>query len=212
MIKPLSIKRTDTGESGAVTVPKGEPIELFHDWYNKAEIKESGDHTAMALATADAKGVPSVRMVLLKEADQRGFVFYTNMESRKGIEILENPVVALCFHWPGLQRSVRIEGRVEPVDEKEADAYFASRPREARIGAWASEQSRTLSTMLELEKRAAKFALKFNIGEIPRPPHWTGSRVVPHKIEFWRNRPFRLHDRTVYDRAPDGWLKSRLFP
>lgn len=205
-------KRNGEPNSGAKTIPFSEPIELFHDWFNQAAVKETSDHTAMALATAAANGIPSVRMVLLKEADERGFVFYTNMESRKGVELLENPHAALCFHWPVLQRSIRVEGAIEMVSEKEADAYFASRPREARIGAWASMQSRALSFRLELEKRAAQFALKFNVGEVPRPPHWTGCRVVPQRIEFWRNRPFRLHDRTVYDRTTDGWLTSKLFP
>ena len=205
-------KRNGEGDSGGKMVPLSEPIELFQKWFEEAEKKEAGDHTAMALATADASGVPSVRMVLLKGVTEQGFVFYTNMESRKGIELEENPTAALCFHWPALKRSVRIEGPVEKIDECEADEYFLSRPREARIGAWASQQSRPLASRMELEKRAAKFALKFNVGKVPRPPYWAGCRVVPQRIEFWRNRPFRLHDRTLYNRAENGWRVWRLFP
>ena len=207
-----SSKRSDETESGVTDVEFSEPLGLFEEWYRDAEKKELGDHTAMTLATADASAVPSARMVLLKGVDEDGFVFYTNMESRKGHEMLENPVAALCFHWPILRRSVRIEGLIEMVSEEEANVYFASRPREARIGAWASSQSRTLITRLELEKRVAQFALKFSVKEIPRPSHWAGCRVVPNKIEFWRNRPFRLHDRVLYDRSERGWKRCKLYP
>jgi len=207
-----SSKRNDEANSGVTDVNFSEPFELFDQWFHDASQKESGDYTAMTLATANSEGVPSARMVLLKDASESGFVFYTNMESRKGQEMLENPVAALCFHWPTLQRSVRIEGPIEMVDESEADAYFASRPREARIGAWASSQSRVLQSRFELEKRVAKFTLKYNIRKVPRPPHWTGCRVVPKRIEFWSNKPFRLHDRTLYDQMENGWRKRKLYP
>jgi pyridoxamine 5'-phosphate oxidase len=208
----LPTERSKDPETGATDAVFSEPFALFEEWFESAAKEEPGDHTAMTLATADSNGVPSARMVLLKGMDESGFVFYTNMESRKGIEIGQNPNAALCFHWQSLQRSIRIEGRIEMVSDAEADTYFASRPREARIGAWASEQSRPVSTRLELEKRVAKFALKFNVKEVPRPPHWSGCQVIPERIEFWRNRPFRLHDRTQYERTESGWRVRKLFP
>jgi pyridoxamine 5'-phosphate oxidase len=168
----------------------------------------------MCLATATPDGRPSARMVLLKGVDARGFVFYTNLESRKGAELSANPYAALCFHWKTLTRSVRIEGRVEPVSAEEADAYFASRPRGSRIGAWASKQSRPLESRLALEKRVAEFGLKFAVGEIPRPPFWSGFRLVPVRIEFWRDMPFRLHERLLFSReGPDApWRTEMLYP
>ncbi len=189
-----------------------DPYELFDEWFKAAESKEPNDANAMSLATVDADGMPSVRMVLLKGVDQRGFVFYTNYESRKGEQLLAHPRAALCFHWKSLRRQVRIEGEVERVSDAEADAYFATRPRASQIGAWASEQSRPLTGRFELEKRIAQFTARHAIGAVPRPPHWSGFRVLPARIEFWEDRPFRLHDRLVYHRQESGWTTERLYP
>lgn len=189
-----------------------EPIERFHTWFEEAKQKESSLPEAMSVATVDADGRPSTRMVLLKEADRRGFVFYTNLESRKGTELAARPHAALLFHWKSLKRQVRIEGRVEQIAAEEADAYFASRDRGAQIGAWASTQSRPMEGRFELEKRVAQFTAKFGLGRIERPSFWTGLRVVPERIEFWTEGNFRLHDRLVYTRDGDGWRTERLFP
>jgi pyridoxamine 5'-phosphate oxidase len=192
--------------------PLSEPFDLFQSWFKDAEAKEPNDPNAMALATVGPDGMPSVRMVLLKEADPRGFVFYTNYQSRKGEHLLADPKAALSFHWKSLRRSVRIEGKAEPTSAEEADAYFATRHRSSQIGAWASDQSRPLEGRYALETRVAKFAAKFGIGAVPRPPHWSGFRVKPRRIEFWEDRPFRLHDRLVYLREGEGWTTMRLYP
>ncbi len=189
-----------------------EPFRLFDAWFEEAKAKEPNDPEAMTLATVGADGMPSARMVLLKSADPRGFVFYTNYESRKGQQLLSHRQAALCFHWKSLRRSVRIEGMAEPTSPEEADAYFASRPRSSQIGAWASDQSRPLEGRFALEARVAKFTAKFAIGPVPRPPHWSGFRVSPSRIEFWEDRPFRLHDRMVYTRDGTGWLMTKLYP
>ncbi|KAF0184628.1 MAG: pyridoxamine 5'-phosphate oxidase [Alphaproteobacteria bacterium] len=191
-----------------------EPLALFTAWYREAREKEPNDSNAMALATADADGFPDVRMVLLKDFDARGFTFYSNAESAKGRQLAANPQAALCFHWKSLRRSVRIRGAVSTVEPETADAYFASRDRGARIGAWASEQSRPLESRFALEKRIAENAARFGLGEVPRPPQWIGWRLAPLRIEFWRDRPFRLHDRLAFTRpaADAPWAKERLYP
>lgn len=189
-----------------------DPIDLFNEWMKEAERMEPNDPNAMSVATVGADGMPSVRMLLLKDVDQRGFTFYTNMASRKGEQLKENANAALCFHWKSLRRQVRIEGAVELVDDAEADAYFASRARASRIGAWASKQSQTLPGRFELEKRVAEYTAKFHIGEVPRPDFWSGYRVAPKMIEFWTDKPFRLHERLVYTRGDDGWTTKNLFP
>lgn len=192
--------------------PADDPIALFRNWFQEAEAREPKDANAMALATADAGGAPDVRMVLLKDADADGFVFYTNLESRKGRELEANPRAALCFHWKSLGRQVRAEGAVSPVSAAEADAYFATRNRQSQIGAWASQQSRPLAGLFELERRVAQYAAKFGLGKVPRPAFWSGFRLRPERIEFWRERPFRLHERLVFHRSAGGWRTERLYP
>lgn len=195
-----------------MSTPPADPFALFQAWLAEAEAKEPNDPNAMALASADAEGRPSVRMVLLRSIDSRGFTFFTNYESRKGEQLLANPQAALCFHWKSLRRSVRVEGGAEQVGAEEADAYFATRPRASQIGAWASKQSRPLEGRFELEKRVAQYTAKFAIGTVPRPDYWSGFRVVPCRIEFWEDRPFRLHDRLVYHRRDGRWVTEHLFP
>ncbi|MEX2618301.1 MAG: pyridoxamine 5'-phosphate oxidase [Alphaproteobacteria bacterium] len=189
-----------------------EPLALFDEWYGAAQDRETLEPTAVTLATADPHGRPSARMVLLKHFDEHGFVFYTNLESRKGRELRENPFAALLFHWKSLQRQVRIEGAVKAVSDAEADAYFNSRHRSSRIGAWASRQSLPMTGRRDLEMEIARYTAKFGIGAIPRPPYWSGFRVVPDSFEFWREGKFRLHERIVYTRMDNGWATKRLFP
>ncbi len=189
-----------------------DPIALFGEWYDEALNCGLKNPTAVTLATANERGRPSARMVLLKGFDAAGFVFYTNNESRKGGQLMANGHAALCFYWPPLDRQVRVEGAVTGVGDAESDAYFATRPRQAQIGAWASDQSRPLAGRFDLEKRVARFGLKFAIGEVPRPPHWSGFRVAPERIEFWHEGVFRLHDRLIFIREGDGWRTERQFP
>jgi pyridoxamine 5'-phosphate oxidase len=191
-----------------------EPLQLFGKWFEEAKLAEPNDPNAMSLATVDENGMPNVRMVLLKDYDDRGFVFYTNYESQKGLELLRNPKAALGFHWKSLRRQVRLRGTVEQVDTPEADEYFSTRPRESRIGAWASKQSRPLESRFALEKAVAKFAARYAIGEVPRPAYWSGFRIVPLVMEFWHDRPFRLHDRLVFTRSNrnEPWSSARLYP
>jgi pyridoxamine 5'-phosphate oxidase len=192
-----------------------EPFALFGQWLAEATASEPNDPNGMALATVDAEGLPNVRMVLLKDVDPRGFVFYTNLESQKGTELLGQGKAALLFHWKSLRRQVRVRGPIERVTEAEADAYFASRARLSRIGAWASQQSRPLESRFALEKAVAAYTARYAIGEVPRPPYWSGFRVLPVSIEFWKDGAFRLHDRIRFRReTPAGpWTaKDRLYP
>lgn len=192
-----------------------EPFALVQEWLDEAGESEPNDPNAMALATADADGRPSLRMVLLKGFDADGFVFYTNLESRKGTQLAENPAAALLFHWKSLRRQIRVEGPVEPVRAEEADAYFASRARGSQIGAWASAQSRPLESRFALEKQVAKIGAKYAVGAVPRPPHWSGFRIRPLRIEFWKDGAFRLHDRFLFSRpdpSAEGWTVERLYP
>jgi pyridoxamine 5'-phosphate oxidase len=203
---------SETGLTVSDFAERSEPYSLFAEWLADAGKSEPNDPTAMSLATVDADGLPNVRMVLLKGFDEQGFVFYTNFESAKGRELLGSMKAALCFHWKSLRRQVRVRGPVEVVTAEEADAYYASRPRGSRIGAWASKQSRPLESRLALEKAVAEYTLRYAIGEIPRPEHWSGFRIKPVSIEFWHDRPFRLHDRVAFSKTEGGWEKTRLYP
>jgi pyridoxamine 5'-phosphate oxidase len=189
-----------------------DPIALFQEWFSEAEAKESNDANVVCLATVGATGLPSARMVLLKGLDPRGFAFYTNLESRKGGELHANPHAALCFHWKSIRKQVRVEGSVEPVTEAEADTYFHSRARVSQIGAAASDQSRPLDSRATLEARVADIEAKLAGAVVPRPPNWSGFRVVPQTIEFWKDGAYRLHDRILFTREGTGWLTERLYP
>jgi pyridoxamine 5'-phosphate oxidase len=189
-----------------------DPLALFDEWLAEARASEPNDPEAMALATATKDGRPSVRIVLLKGHGRDGFVFYTNQLSRKGAELAENPRAALLFHWKSLRRQVRVEGPVGILSAAEADAYFASRSRDSQLGAWASDQSRPLETRALFEQRYEEMRGKFEGGDVPRPPHWGGYRVTPETIEFWTDRPHRLHERRLFTHTPDGWRQGLLYP
>ena len=193
---------------------KDDPMAIFDAWMEEAKKTEPNDANAMAIASVDAQGRPDVRMVLLKDASRDGFVFYTNIESAKGRELLGQPHAALCFHWKTLRRQVRVRGSVMQVSDAEADAYFATRAKDSQIGAWASAQSRPMEGRFVFEREIAKYAAKYALTKVPRPPYWSGFRVMPLQIEFWRDRPFRLHDRLVYlrDTPSAPWRTERLFP
>lgn len=184
----------------------------FDQWLKEAQEKELEYAEAMSLATASKSGMPSVRIVLLKALDDRGFVFYTNLTSRKGLELAENPNAALCFHWKSLNKQIRVEGSISAVGDDEADEYFASRPRASRIGAWASKQSQPMKDRFEFEKRIAKYTTKFKFGYVPRPDFWSGYRLKPNRIEFWHEKTFRLHDRNIYFADGDAWRKEQIYP
>jgi pyridoxamine 5'-phosphate oxidase len=200
-------------DDGGIT-PRDDPFVMFKSWMSEAEASEPNDPNAMALATVDADGSPNVRMVLLKGVDANGFVFYSNAESIKGGELAANPGAAINFHWKSLRKAVRVRGAVAQVTDAEADAYFATRPKDSQIGAWASPQSRPMEGRFVFEKAIAEYGVKYALTKVPRPSYWTGWRVTPLRIEFWRDRPFRLHDRLVYvrDRADGPWRTERLFP
>jgi pyridoxamine 5'-phosphate oxidase len=203
----------ETGLTDSDFTLSAEPYALFARWLEDATKSEPNDPTALALATVDPDGMPDVRMVLLKGFDEHGFVFYTNFESAKGSQLLSSMKAAMCFHWKSLRRQVRVRGPVEIVTDAEADAYFASRPRGSRIGAWASAQSRPLESRFALEKAVAEYTARHAIGDIPRPAHWSGFRIRPASIEFWHDRPFRLHDRVRFEQdGKGGWGKVRLYP
>jgi len=207
-----SVDPNDDPEAELLASPSGDPIALFRTWFDDAAQNEPDESEAVAFATASADGAPTVRMVLLKHFDQHGFIVYTNLSSTKGRQAVENPRASLCFHWKSLARQVRVDGLVEQVEDDVADNYFNGRPRSSRIGAWASRQSEELSGRFELEREVAKYTARYAVGKIPRPPHWSGLRIVPETIEFWNRRPFRLHDRVVYRQTEGIWEKHRLFP
>lgn len=196
----------------AVFDPHADPLSLFADWMADAEAKEPSDPNAMALATVDEFGLPDVRIVLLKSFGVDGFVFYTNRASTKGRQLSLNARAALAFHWKSMGRQVRLRGSVEDVSAEDADAYFKSRPKGSRIGAWASKQSQPLESRFALERAVAKYTARYGLGEVPRPDHWGGYRVIPETIEFWQAQTFRLHDRIRFTRTGDGWEGVRLYP
>ena len=192
--------------------PATSPIAQIVEWLTQAERTEAQEPAAMSVATVGVDGRPSLRIVLLRGIDERGLVFYTNLSSEKAEDIRANPYVALCLHWKSMARQVRVEGRATQVDDAEADAYFASRPRDSQIGAWASKQSQRLQGRFKLEARVAKYAARYAIGAVPRPIFWSGFRVVPERIEFWQDRPFRLHERTVWEVVDGAWRSHKLYP
>jgi pyridoxamine 5'-phosphate oxidase len=216
LIPPTPAEDDYVREAGQAVSPPplsaDDPIALFETWLGEALKREPNDGNAMTLATVDADGSPDARMVLLKGVDARGFLFFTHVTSAKGQQLAANPRAALVFHWKSLRRSVRVRGEVESVGEAEADAYFATRARSAQIGAWASDQSKPLPDPLALERRVAEMALKFGVSQPPRPPNWSGYRLAPQTLEFWRDRPFRLHERLLFTRAGEHWTTQRLFP
>ena len=213
MSESTSIRHSNPLTSGDFT-EADEPLRLFGSWFEEATRSEPADANAMTLATVDADGLPNARMVLLKGFDERGFVFYTNLDSQKGRELDANPRAALVFHWKSLNRQVRLRGPVEMIEAAAADAYFATRPRLAQIGAWASKQSAPLESRIAFEKAIAATMARFAVGTIPRPPNWSGYRLVPLVLEFWQDRPYRLHDRIAFRRDAVGapWSKTRLYP
>jgi len=213
MTDTTSIKHPTPLTSGDFTAAE-EPFKLFGEWLGEAAKSEPNDPNAMALATVDPNGLPDVRMVLMKDYDAAGFVFYSHIASHKGEQLAANPQAALLFHWKSLRRQVRIRGTVTPVSDAEADAYFATRPKQAQIGAWASRQSQPLESRFAFEQAIAKVAAKYVVAEVPRPSGWSGWRICPSRFEFWHDRPFRLHDRIAFHRsaADQPWAKVRLYP
>lgn len=213
LIPPSPGEADYQADADAAPLPEdSEPFRLFSAWFEDAKAKELNDPNGMALATVDETGLPDVRMVLLKDFGPDGFTFFTNLESAKGRELEGQPKAALLFHWKSLRRQIRIRGSVARVSEAEADAYFSSRARTSQIGAWASDQSRPMPDRHALEKRVAEFGIKFGLSAPPRPPHWSGFRLAPEQIEFWRDRPFRLHERLLFTRTGHTWTTSRLYP
>jgi len=213
MTDQATIKDSNSLTSGDFT-ERAEPFRLFSEWFNDAVKGEPNDPTAMTLATVDASGMPDARMVLMKGFDEQGFVFYSHVASAKGRELAANPRAALVFHWKSLRRQVRIRGTVTTATAEEADAYFATRPKQAQIGAWASKQSEPLESRFAFEQAIAMVAAKYIVGAVPRPPGWSGWRIAPLAFEFWHDRPFRLHDRIIFTRPTPtaAWTKTRLYP